>query len=430
MAERPGAVGNVLKNPLILGLIVLFVLLVAAFIANFYLGEVASGRTASQLKFANNMKVASQQVGKDAASIAGGRVEAFVSLASNRESFDSNLAGLRRTDTTSIASAVSRVASTWDSAATQVDVILMSREASEYLRDQSSDLAISMSAIQQENNKIVATLLRLGAAANEIALAQRQNLLIERMSRASDRMVDVSASENAATAFTRDSREFRRVLNGFMGGDRELLLNAATNSEVRTSLARVEELFRSITARSNEIMARSEEVVQGKRAAQLLSIESNTALEAVDTLTNALDNSGGALGPGSPLLTVGAAALAFVFIFLISMLIYREASRSVSESAVQNEMNQAAILQLLDELADLADGDLRVQATVTESFTGAIADSINFSIDQMRGLVSKINQTSSEVRSAAEDTKSSVSQLEEASQQQADKITDVSESVN
>lgn len=429
MAERPNAVGNVLKNPLIVGLIFLFVILVVAFIANFYLGEIAAGRNAAQLKLANNLKVASQQVGKDAAAIAGGRVEAFVSLASNRDKFESSLASLRQTDTTAVASGVSRVASSWDAASAQLDVVISSREAIQYLRDLTSDLAISMSAIQQENNKIVAALLRLGAPANEIALAQRQNLLIERMARAADRMVDVSASDNVDAAFNRDSREFRRVLNGFMGGDRELLLDAATDQEVRASLARVEELFRSITARSNEILARAEEVVQGKRAAQLFSVESDTVLDASEALTAAIENKSG-FGLGSPLLTVGAAALAFIIIFLVSMLIYREASRSVRESAVQNEQNQAAILQLLDELADLADGDLRVQATVTESFTGAIADSINFSIDQMRGLVSKINQTSSEVRSAAEDTKSSVSELSDASQQQAKEIADVSEAVN
>lgn len=115
---------------------------------------------------------------------------------------------------------------------------------------------------------------------------------------------------------------------------------------------------------------------------------------------------------------------------LIGLLVSQQARRSVAETSVQNEQNQAAILQLLDELADLADGDLRVQATVTENFTGAIADSINFSIDQMRSMVSKINETSAEVSAAADQTRSSVSQLSEASQRQAKEIADVSEAVN
>ena len=85
---------------------------------------------------------------------------------------------------------------------------------------------------------------------------------------------------------------------------------------------------------------------------------------------------------------------------------------------------------MLDELADLADGDLRVQATVTESFTGAIADSINFSIDQMRALVSKINETSVQVSTVADQTQKSVQELTRASQRQSNEITVVSESVN
>ena len=53
----------------------------------------------------------------------------------------------------------------------------------------------------------------------------------------------------------------------------------------------------------------------------------------------------------------------------------------------QNERNQQAILRLLDELSSLADGDLTVQATVTEDITGAIADSINYAIEALRELV-------------------------------------------
>ncbi len=120
-----------------------------------------------------------------------------------------------------------------------------------------------------------------------------------------------------------------------------------------------------------------------------------------------------------------------LFLFLlISALIYRQANKSTSETARTNEENQAAILQLLDELADLADGDLRVQATVTESFTGAIADSINFSIGQMRALVSKINETSVQVSTVADKTQMSVQELTLASERQSNEITVVSESVN
>ncbi|MFO6385177.1 chemotaxis protein, partial [Pseudomonas aeruginosa] len=69
-------------------------------------------------------------------------------------------------------------------------------------------------------------------------------------------------------------------------------------------------------------------------------------------------------------------ALALASIILIGLVMVRETNRRLAETAEKNDRNQAAILRLLDEIADLADGDLTVAATVTEDFTGAIADSI------------------------------------------------------
>ncbi len=427
MAEKPNVVGNILKSPLIAGLIVLFVLLVAGFGANVWLAGTSSSQTAASIDFANNLKVASQQLGKGAFSITSGRLEGYAAVSQARADFERNLGNLQRN--TPAPGQLSEVVSAWEELSPQVSAALAGQEAMAYMRDMASDLAITLSAMQQENNRIVAALVRQSAPANEVALAQRQGVLIERMARGADRML-AAGSDNSITSFTRDSQTFKRVVDGFLKGDRELLLTAVTDEEVRGSLVKLEELYRSIAARSTEIAARSDEVSNTHAAAQTVGGLSDSLFAAANALSGSYTRMSGVIGPGSPLLSVALAGGAFLLILIISALIYRAASRSVRESAVQNEQNQAAILQLLDELADLADGDLRVQATVTESFTGAIADSINFSIDQMRGLVSKINQTSSEVRSAAEDTKGSVSQLSEASQQQAKEIADVSEAVN
>ena len=104
------------------------------------------------------------------------------------------------------------------------------------------------------------------------------------------------------------------------------------------------------------------------------------------------------LNPPTLLATVGVLVMAIIGLVMVS-----STRRQLHEQATQNERNQAAILQLLDELADLAEGDLTVHASVTENFTGAIADSINFAIDQMRGLVSNINHLSVQVAKAAGD---------------------------
>ncbi len=108
----------------------------------------------------------------------------------------------------------------------------------------------------------------------------------------------------------------------------------------------------------------------------------------------------------------------------------RDAQSRLAVQSAQNEQNQAAILQLLDELADFAEGDLTVHASVTESFTGAIADSINFAIDQMRGLVSNINRLSVQVAGAAQETESTAKNLAEASEDQAREIAGASGAIS
>jgi len=112
-----------------------------------------------------------------------------------------------------------------------------------------------------------------------------------------------------------------------------------------------------------------------------------------------------------------------VLVAVIAMMLVRDARNRLAEQAEQNERNQAAILQLLDELADLAEGDLTVHASVTENFTGAIADSINFAIDQMRALVSNINRLSVRVSRAAEETQGTAKNLAKAAENQAREIS-------
>ena len=104
-----------------------------------------------------------------------------------------------------------------------------------------------------------------------------------------------------------------------------------------------------------------------------------------------------------------------------------ERARQIQE---ENERNQIAILRLLDELGDLADGDLTVNATVSEDFTGAIADSVNFAIDQLRQLVLVINSTADRVSQSSEQTQMNAVELAEASEHQAQEIVGVSAAIN
>ncbi len=124
-----------------------------------------------------------------------------------------------------------------------------------------------------------------------------------------------------------------------------------------------------------------------------------------------------------------ALVLTFILFLRLAYNPFQELSNSLKEMEEQNRHNQDAILQLLDEMGDLADGDLTVSATVTEDITGAIADSINYTIDALRDLVENINNTTVQVASAAQETQATAIHLTDASEHQAQQITEVSTAI-
>jgi twitching motility protein PilJ len=414
---------------------VLLVLFITAFVGNFYLARQKSQQTEAHLAAASQMKALSQSLAKNSLAAESGQIGAFPMLADEKSRFEASLSLLQRGNgsvgpaTGASANAVNQAAQLWGTTQPSLDVLLASRDSVAYLKDMTGDLAINMSAIQQENNRIVAGMLRLGLPPNQIALAQRQNLLIERMSRSVDKIVELGAAKTLLEYLTRDQQTFDKVLKGLKSGDRDLLLTAVSDGPVQSSLTQVESLFRTVTTQLAEIEARADSIARAHQAANAVYAGSGEYIAVLDRLHGSLLG-GELIDVANPLVGVISAASAFIIIFLIGLMLYRQASQNASATEVQNEQNQAAILQLLDELADLADGDLRVQATVTESFTGAIADSINFSIDQLRSLVSQINETSGAVSSAADQTQKSVNQLSDAAKRQAEEIAQVSEAVN
>jgi len=127
-------------------------------------------------------------------------------------------------------------------------------------------------------------------------------------------------------------------------------------------------------------------------------------------------------------------SLALVIILAIITLLVRsylaaERRRAIDASR-QNQKNQQAIMRLLDEMSSLADGDLTVQATVTDDMTGAIADSINFAVEQLRELVTGINITAQTVAESAQVTMDITGKLATASSQQAEQVRQVTDTIN
>jgi twitching motility protein PilJ len=132
--------------------------------------------------------------------------------------------------------------------------------------------------------------------------------------------------------------------------------------------------------------------------------------------------------PRLPFAFLGAAAF-FLLLMVAAYAAARDFRRAAEIQAAQNERNQQAILRLLDELSSLADGDLTVQATVTEDITGAIADSINYAIEALRELVATINDSAVLLDAATKQSEGTAKQLVRSSEAQAKQVAAASGSV-
>lgn len=424
MADSRAA--NVFRSPLTLALIALLMLLTLGFAANFYQFKLVSSQGYKDLEAASTLKAISQSVAKHASSAASGDVRGFDEMMADKERFSRVLSQFG-TSPNVLPADVNKVTNLWNDLLPKIDAVLAGQKALVALRESASDIDVNVQLIQQENDKVVRALVRAERAANELVAAQRQSLLVERINYTLDKIRALGEQELLIDQHAKDSASFLAVLEGFKAGDPDLQINRIQDEEAIDSLVRIEELFYSMATTSAELLPASEEVATARSAAVEIDAQSADFITVFESIEEKL-----MAGSGQRLIMAGAViggAILTVFV-LIGLSVHRQLKSSVNASSRQNEKNQEAILQLLDEVADLADGDLRIQATVTESFTGAIADSINFSIDQMRGLVSNINQTSFRVSTAADETVKTVSQLSEASQRQANEIADVSEAVN
>jgi twitching motility protein PilJ len=121
---------------------------------------------------------------------------------------------------------------------------------------------------------------------------------------------------------------------------------------------------------------------------------------------------------------------AVLFALLLVYNLVRDQRRRLESTSELNQRNQTAIMRLLDEMGTLAEGDLTIKATVTEDITGAIADAMNSAVDEMRNLVTTINETAVRVSAAAQETQATAMHLADAAEQQAQQITSATSAIN
>lgn len=318
----------------------------------------------------------------------------------------------------------------WEALLKNTDAILASEQTVLSLHQVAATLAETVPQLQMESEKVVDILLQRGAPASQVALAQRQSLLAERILGAVNTVLagDETAVQ-AADAFGRDANRFGLVLNGMLNGNPGLRITQVEDHDARARLAEIAELFEFVSGSVDEILETSPQLFQVRASASNIFNLSQTLLDEASHLATGFEN----LASGRSFDTIGGyvlGLLALASIILIGLVMVRETNRQLHETAEKNERNQNAIMRLLDEIEDLADGDLTVTASVTEDFTGTIADSINYSVDQLRDLVATINLTAGQVAGAVQETQATAMHLAQASEHQAQQIAEASTAIN
>ncbi len=383
---------------------------------------------------AGELRVLSQRIAKNATEAAAGKALAFKLLSDARNDFERRWGYLRHGDSaTGLPAAPARVHEEmaavhqdWETLRHNTDTILASEQTVLSLHQVAATLAETVPQLQVEYEKVVEILLKRDAPASQVAVAQRQLLLAERILGSVNTVLagDATTAQAAAT-FGRDANRFGQVLQGMLDGNPALQISQVEDADARARLADIAELFQFVAGSVDEIIETSPELLRVREAAGNIFSGSQTLLDEASHLANGFEN----LAASRLFNTVGGyglVLLALASIILIGSIMVRATRRQLRETAQKNERNQQAIMRLLDEIEELADGDLTVTVSVTEDFTGAIADSINYSVDQLRDLVATINHSAEQVAAAVQDTQNTSRQLVKASEHQAEQITEAS----
>lgn len=430
-----------------IGLPVLIVALLVSVIAMggiFAYVAVHDGYDTEYVALLSEQRVLSQRMTTYATRAGRGEEQFFASLRSSREQFTRTLRLLRggNPETGRIPSPsdvsipLGAVVKLWDRHDANIETILLHQELVLSLRGLVEDVNIKGQELLELSDEIANMLVKRGASARQIYFASRQMLFSERIaSNVNLVFEDEDTVILAADQFAQDADQFGLVTDGLLNGNNREGIERVSNSAVRAKLrnlkssyAEVSEQVASIMELITEMFPVSEAVGDVLNANEsLLSSLSALEISYQDYINNRLVSA-----------TAGSifGLFAFVLLVLLAMQLRRagymrlreaETQRTLIEA--QNKRNQNAIMRLLDEMGDLADGDLTVNATVTEDVTGAIADSMNYAIDALRSLVYAINETVAQVSTAAQQSQARAMQLAQSSTQQAEEIASASTAV-
>ncbi len=231
------------------------------------------------------------------------------------------------------------------------------------------------------------------------------------------------------TEITQRISENTALLSQFLAGLAGLDKTAgvpAIEGEAATRLGEVRDAFAAYEQQLQGALEQAGALATAQRAAGDLSSAADKLSKSLETQT--ASDTGGLARAAPALIAIGIAVLAFAGA-LFGWVSQAGMRRVASLESERNRRNQDAILRLLDEMSSLADGDLTVQATVTDDITGAIADAINYAIEALRELVATINDTAMQLDAAARQTQAAAGHLAKASVAQSRQVAAATDAV-
>lgn len=457
LAQRYGALSlqarlRILMIGLAVSLVVLAVLT--------WLNSIEASSASAQTQIAGNVLMHSQRIGKAAPNAIQGNPAAFQQMKESRAALNQQLTLLAEggheqersvpVPDADVARQLTEIRRSWqrsDQAAARI--LAVEKELTGF---RATLLQLnSMTPRLLEYSEQIATLnAQSGASPREISAAGQLVMLTQRLGKSANEFL-TSEGVNPETAFLlgNDTNTFRDIVEGFLQGSAVLRLPASANPDARDKLAELKLAFIDYQKLVVSILGNLQKFIAAKDAEHLLFTENEPLRERLQALQKTLRDQEstsqwtqwaiGVAGLLSLLLATGVAMLLIAdsrqrTTEAEARGVQAELQRSLAlqeEEAARNlnQQNQAAILRLMNELQEVADGDLTVQATVSEDITGAIADSVNYTLEELRNLLLKVTQTAQQVGSCSAEAQNISTELITLAARQSGEIQQTGEAV-
>ena len=285
--------------------------------------------------------------------------------------------------------------------------------------------------------------LQQNAPSAEISAAGQLVMLTQRIGKSANEFLTMEGvSPEAVFLLGKDLNSFKEIAQGLLDGSAELRLAASRDPKTRESLQALMKLYEQTRSQAGAILGNLQGLVSAREAQSAIIADSEPLRRALQELQGKLSSQSG-LGVWSALALALASLFAILCAFGLAYVQLQdsrkrqtvaeqqrlEAEQQEQEAKRVNDANQAAILRLMNELQTVAEGDLTQEATVTEDITGAIADSVNYTVEELRQLVGNVQNTATRVAQTTAQVESTSTELLAASTEQLREIRETGQSV-